>query len=396
MSRLDGRERWVYLALAYALLAVSAIAAAVMGGDGPAPARWPGWPVLVPAAAVWLAPIAWLHSRRDTHRALVVGHFLVLIALAGALAAEHAAFTVFASVGYPLAIGMLPARLVMLGVTVTAVVSLAAQASPGARASLLSVIAAVALPLALAGWYVSAEHDKRRRLVERLRAAMDENAELNARLLDQARSAGVLDERHRMAGEIHDTVAQDLVALMGQIHAAARVCDGPARRHLDQAAELARRSLSEARRSVRALRPEPLEDSRLPEAVDRMARSWSESSGVGLAVEITGTPVALAADVEAALFRIAQEALANVAKHARATRTALTLSYTDESVLLDVRDDGAGFDPQTPADGFGLDGMRQRVRGVGGTLAVESEPGQGTAVAVSVPAIPPAGQDDPR
>ncbi|MEO3792558.1 sensor histidine kinase [Nonomuraea sp. B10E15] len=394
MSRLDGRERWVYLALAYALLAVSAIAAAVMGGD--TPARWPGWPVLVPAAAVWLAPIAWLHAHRDTHRALVVGHFLVLIALAGALAAEHAAFTVFASVGYPLAIGMLPARLVMLGVTVTAVVSLAAQASPGARASLLSVIAAVALPLALAGWYVSAEHDKRRRLVERLRAAMDENAELNARLLDQARSAGVLDERHRMAGEIHDTVAQDLVALMGQIHAAARVCDGPARRHLDQAAELARRSLSEARRSVRALRPESLEDSRLPEAVDRMARSWSESSGVGLALELTGTPVALAADVEAALFRIAQEALANVAKHARATRTALTLSYTDESVLLDVRDDGAGFDPQTPADGFGLDGMRRRAHGVGGTLAIESEPGQGTAVAVSVPAIPPAGQGDAR
>ncbi|MEQ4719126.1 sensor histidine kinase [Nonomuraea sp. B19D2] len=251
------------------------------------------------------------------------------------------------------------------------------------------MLAGVALPLVIAGWYVSGEHDKRRRLVERLRTTMAENADLHARLLDQARRAGVLDERHRVAGEIHDTVAQDLVALIGQLNAADRACAAPARRrHLDQAAELARRSLSEARRSVRALRPEPLESARLPEAITGMAESWSRAAGVDLMLEITGTPVALAADVEATLFRVAQEALANVAKHARATRTGLTLSYTDETVLLDVRDDGTGFAPQKPADGFGLDGMRQRVRGVGGTLDIESEPGQGTAVAAAVPAIP--------
>ncbi|WP_433433646.1 sensor histidine kinase [Nonomuraea sp. CA-141351] len=439
MSWLDGRERWAFLGLAYALLVISTAAAAL--ADAPTGgAPWPilrwlagplvtwlsataepvagaltapsapaltwlgspeptgpvvGWPVPALVAAVWVAPIAWLHPRRDKHRVLVVSHYLVLIALAGALTAASSAFILFAAIGYPLAIAMLPARLVMAGVTLTAIVNVTAQAGPGAGDTLLTVIAGVALPLVIAGWYVSSEHDKRRRLVERLRAAMAENADLNARLLDQARSAGVLDERHRVAGEIHDTVAQDLVALIGQLNAADRASQPPVRRrHLDQAAELARRSLSEARRSVRALRPEPLENARLPEAINAMAESWSQAAGVDLALEITGTPVALAADVETTLFRVAQEALANVAKHARATRTGLTLSYTDETVLLDIRDDGTGFDPQEPADGFGLDGMRQRVRGVGGTLDIESEPGQGTAVAAAVPAIPAEDADE--
>ncbi|KAB8193635.1 sensor histidine kinase [Nonomuraea phyllanthi] len=448
MSRSPGRERWAFLGLAYTLLAISATAAALAHAPAdvaPWPAvRWlagplvtwlsetaapgapvspstvsppPGWPVpdrLVPdqsvpgwlptgwsmpawpivalVAAVWVAPVAWLHPRRDRRRVLVLAHYLVLVLLAGALIVASPAFILFAAIGYPLAIAMLPARLVMAGVTLTAVVNVAAQAGRGGGATLPTVLAGVALPLVIAGWYVAGEHDKRRRLVGRLRAAMAENADLNARLLGQARRAGMLDERHRVAGEIHDTVAQDLVALIGQLDAAERVRDDPARRrHLDQAAELARRSLSEARRSVRALHPEQLEDARLPEAVTRMAESWSKSSGVDLTLEITGTPVALAADVEAALFRVAQEALANVAKHARATRTGLTLSYTDETILLDIRDNGTGFTPQEPGDGFGLDGMRQRVRGVGGTLDIESEPGGGTAVAAAVPSIPAEG-----
>ncbi|MET7333912.1 sensor histidine kinase [Nonomuraea sp. NPDC005650] len=363
-------------------------------GSGPA-SYAPWWPAVALAAAVWLAPIGWLHPRRDTHRALVVGHYLVLIALACALTAASPVFVVFASIGYPLAIALLPPRLIMAGVTLTAVVVVTAQAGPGAQGTLFTVIAGVALPLVAAGWYVSGEHDKRRRLVERLRAAMAENASLNTRLLDQARRAGVRDERHRVAGEIHDTVAQDLVALIGQLNAADRASQTESRRrHLDQAAELARRSLSEARRSVRALRPEPLETSRLPDAITDLAESWSRSAGVHLTLEITGTPVALAAPIEDTLYRVAQEALANVAKHARATRTGLTLSYTDETILLDIRDDGAGFDPQKPADGFGLDGMRQRTHAVGGTLHLEAAPNQGTTIAAEIPAIPAEG--DPR
>ncbi|MDX3108685.1 sensor histidine kinase, partial [Nonomuraea angiospora] len=336
MSWLDGRERGAFLCLAYGLLGISSTAAALADAPstgapwpllrwlaGPLPAwlaetagpgwaatgglttAWPEgggpasfaawWPAVALAAAVWVAPIGWLHPRRDTRRALAMGHFLVLIVLAAALTAASPAFIVFASIGYPLASALLPARLTMAGVTLTAIVIVTAQAGPGARGTLLTVIAGVALPLVAAGWYVSAEHDKRRRLVERLRAAMAENASLNARLLDQARRAGMLDERHRVAGEIHDTVAQDLVALIGQLNAADRTSRAETRRrHLDQAADLARRSLSEARRSVRALRPEPLETSKLPDAITDLAESWSRSAGVDLILEITGTPVALA------------------------------------------------------------------------------------------------------
>lgn len=424
----EGRERWVFAGLGYGLLALGSLmtvlgvppAASAPGrlpswlagpiavwtsqepaqepsrGD-PVAAAWESvpWPFLALLAAVWLAPVAWLHPVRERRRALVAGHFAVLLAIAAGLTLKAPGFVVFASIGYPLAIGMLPARLVMAGVTLTALVSVAAQAGPGDRDTLLTVLAGVAVPLVAAGWYVAAEHDKRRRLVERLRAAMDENAELNARLLAQARRAGVLDERHRVAGEIHDTLAQDLVALIGRLDAA-RAVAGPGREHLDKAAELARRGLAETRRSISALRPEPLESAELPQALRHMADSWAETSGVDMRFEVAGTPVALAPEVESALFRIAQEALANVAKHAQATRTALTLTYTDELVLLDIRDDGRGFVPQRRSDGFGLDGMRQRAGGVGGTLTVESEPGSGTAIAAAVPVIPPPAETAER
>ncbi|WP_214323333.1 sensor histidine kinase [Nonomuraea sediminis] len=377
--------RWIHVGLAYGLLAVSAAGAAFMGaGAGTVP--------LVVLAAAWIVPLIWLFPRRDERPALVCGYYVVLDVLAWALVTRSAAFAVFASVGYLLAFAILPARLAMIGVTGTAVLTVVGQMGPEAQVGVYTVIGGIAVPLVFAGWYVAAESDKRRELITELRTALAENAELHARLLEQAREAGVRDERQRMSGEIHDTIAQDLVALTGQLRAADRAAEETVRRrHLDQAATLAARGLAEARRSVRALRPEPLENGLLPEAITRMARTWGETADVALTVEVTGTPVALAPDLEVTLFRVAQEALANVAKHAGAARAGVTLSYEDSAVLLDVRDDGRGFDPESPREGFGLDGMRQRVHGVGGTLEVESEPGQGTAVAVSVPAIPAEG-----
>jgi signal transduction histidine kinase len=121
---------------------------------------------------------------------------------------------------------------------------------------------------------------------------------------------------------------------------------------------------------------------------------------VALSVEVTGEPRPLAAAIEVTLFRVAQEALTNVAKHARASRVGLTLSYLDDVVLLDVRDDGAGFDPSTlgttsPAaeegSGVGLSAMRQRLRQVAGHLEIETAPGEGTTISASVPAIAAGG-----
>jgi signal transduction histidine kinase len=231
----------------------------------------------------------------------------------------------------------------------------------------------------------------------RLRETMEENAGLHAQLLTQAREAGVLDERQRMAGEIHDTIAQGLTGIVTQLEAAERFDADPERRarHRELARRLARESLAEARRSVQALRPGPLDEAaHLPQAVDDLARSWSQTSGVAVRVEVTGTPVPLPPALEVVLFRTAQEGLANIAKHAAASRAGLTLSYTHEVVVLDVLDDGAGFDPAAGGEGdpagagYGLTAMRQRLRQVGGLLEIESAPGGGTAICASVPAVP--------
>jgi signal transduction histidine kinase len=232
---------------------------------------------------------------------------------------------------------------------------------------------------------------------KKLEEMMAENTGLHAQLLTQAREAGVLEERQRMAREIHDTLAQGLTGIITQLEAVQQAGPGPDwERRITTAARLARHSLTEARRSVRAVRPEPLENTRLPEAVADVAAQWSADNGVRAEVTTTGTVLGLHAEVEVTLLRVAQEALANVAKHANATRVGITLSYMEDVVSLDIRDDGAGFHPdqRAPAGhtgGFGLTGMEQRVRRLAGSLAIESEPGHGTAISASIPAIPRAG-----
>ena len=242
----------------------------------------------------------------------------------------------------------------------------------------------------------------------RLEEMMAENTGLHAQLLTQAREAGVLGERQRMAREIHDTLAQGLTGILTQLEAAQQTPnDAERERRIDNAKRLARHSLAEARRSVQALRPQALENSRLPEALaDEVAR-WSATSGVVGEVKTTGDARALHPEVEVTLLRVAQEALANVAKHAGASRAGVTLSYMEDVVSLDVRDDGVGFDRasagegragegsagegragESPASGgFGLIAMRQRVSRLAGQLEIESEPGAGTAVSASLPAI---------
>jgi signal transduction histidine kinase len=221
---------------------------------------------------------------------------------------------------------------------------------------------------------------------------MEENSRLHAQLVDQARAAGVTEERQRLAGEIHDTLAQGLTGIIAQLEAAEHTRQDPGElsRHLASAAGLARSSLTEARRSVRALRPGQLETASLPEALAELASGWAEQTGVTARLDTVGTPVRAGAEVEAAVFRTAQEALSNVTKHARAQRVQLTLSYAGDTLLLDVADDGTGFDPAAPrpargSGGYGLTGMEQRLDRVGGRLTVESAAGLGTTVNAAVP-----------
>jgi signal transduction histidine kinase len=232
---------------------------------------------------------------------------------------------------------------------------------------------------------------------QRLEETMAENTGLQAQLLTQAREAGAGDERQRMAREIHDTLAQGLTGIITQLEAARQTASEPEReRRIDNAKHLARDSLAEARRSVQALRPQALEDSKLPDALAAEVARWSATTGVAAEVKTTGDVRALHPEVEVTLLRVAQEALANVGKHAAAAHAWVTLSYMEDVVTLDVRDDGSGFDQpgKSSADGrgvgggFGLIAMRQRVGRLAGQLEIESEPGAGTAVSASLPAIP--------
>jgi signal transduction histidine kinase len=152
--------------------------------------------------------------------------------------------------------------------------------------------------------------------------------------------------RHVSVNGSHVVVTGTGNLLNAVIEAAEQLRDdsGQWQRHVGQARKLARESLSEARRSVQALRPGRLEGSRLPEAVAQLAKEWSLTSGVPVRIEMTGAAVSLLPELEVIFFRVAQEGLTNVARHANATRVGLTLSYLQDMMRLDVRDDGVGFD----------------------------------------------------
>ena len=234
---------------------------------------------------------------------------------------------------------------------------------------------------------------------EQRRDALAQLAATRAELAESARQTGVLAERERLARELHDTVAQGFASVVTQLESAEQALepfDGlrapdvvVAREHLGRARRTARESLTEVRRSVRALRPDLLEGSTLAEALDRLVREWSAEAGVPAETRVTGQPGPLSAETELALFRATQEALTNIGRHAAATRAVVSLSYLGGTVTLDIDDDGVGFTgPARPGldRGFGLVGMRERVEAAGGELIIESSPGQGTTVAVSVPA----------
>jgi signal transduction histidine kinase len=172
--------------------------------------------------------------------------------------------------------------------------------------------------------------------------------------------------------------------------AQARISPEAAMRRLEEIGDAARSSLGEARRAIWALRPEALEHGSLGRALGELAAGFGSQAGIDTQSAVTGEEADLVPEAQEALLRVAQEALANVRRHARAHRVRLTLSYLDDATLLDVRDDGVGFDPAAPArngsgGGFGLAGMRERLAGCGGTLTIETAPGQGTSVAASLP-----------
>ncbi|MEV8550761.1 sensor histidine kinase [Streptomyces glaucescens] len=329
-------------------------------------------------------------------------YFTLRTVLALALTWLNPLFSIYAFLGYLEAGRLLPPRAARAGLLVTAVIMAGSQSGGLPPTSLVNWLLFGGLFLLHTVLVTVMTHleakeaekaEERAETIQALETALAENAALHAQLVVQAREAGVADERRRLAAEIHDTIAQGLTGIIAQLQVASSTTDPEvAREHLDRAQELARQSLGEARRSVHNLSPAALEHHTLPEALEEMVAQWSARTGVTARFTVTGTEEPLHEEIAATLLRITQEALANTARHADAVRAGVTLSYMGDEVTLDIRDDGRGFSPlavppRTGSGGFGLDGMRARAQRVAGTLAIESEPSQGTAISARVPLV---------
>jgi len=210
-----------------------------------------------------------------------------------------------------------------------------------------------------------------------------------AELAEVSRQAGAMAERQRLAGEIHDTLAQGFSSILMLIQAAEaqlELSPPTARRQLGLAAQTARENLAEARALVGGLASAQLHAGTLEDALSRITERARAELGLQASFTTDGTSRRLPAATEVVLLRTGQEALANVRKHAAASNVAVRLCYASDHVRLEVTDDGAGFDPAVINGGYGLRGMRARVGEAGGTLAVRSAPAEGTSVQVEVPA----------
>jgi two-component system NarL family sensor kinase len=208
-----------------------------------------------------------------------------------------------------------------------------------------------------------------------------------ARLFDKSVRWGAVEERNRLAREIHDTLAQGLTAVSLQLESADALLEDEAnpnriRKVVQQALALTRANLEEARRSVLDLRAAPLEGRTLTEALQLLV----EQAEVPVEMAVTGANRPLPPRVEIGFYRIAQEALNNIGRHAQASKARLEVMMSPEAVKLVVADNGRGFDPEhIPENRYGLLGLNERVRLLHGRLQVESTPGRGTRLEVTIP-----------
>ncbi len=280
---------------------------------------------------------------------------------------------------------LLPRRWGLLAVTAATAVSVVGFALHkgwtfgGVIGPLLGALVAVAIGLGYEALFREAAD--RQQLIDELLAT-------RTTLAEQERTAGKMAERERLAQEIHDTVAQGLSSIQLLLHAVERAApEHPALEKIRLARETAAEGLVETRNLIAELTPAPLDGQSLTEALTRIV-DRATAPGLDARVLVEGDPQRLPMSMEAALVRIAQSAVSNVVRHARAAAMRVTLTYADDAVHLDIVDNGVGIDPavleHAPSGSFGLTAMRNRVEQQGGTMNVESEPGH-TAVTVSFP-----------
>lgn len=377
-----------------------------------------GWFVVWGAVTVLVLVLLLLSNDPTVHRPLAVGALIALgVAYAavgarsvlldgaasnrGVLAATltilgvgvgvagAAEFAVILFAVYPhLFVWLAPIRRAVLGVVALSVVVAVAQlinqgfSWPNVAVSALSGAVSMIFALAIGVWInrIIEQSAVRAEMIEELRSTREQLTEVHT-------EAGALKERQRLALEIHDTLAQGFTSLLMLAQAAEREIGTDTRaahQHLQLAQRTARANLAEARSMVAALTPPALSGASLTAALTASIDSFREETGLPAGLVIEGEPRPLAGPVEVVLLRTVQEALTNVRRHAGATRADVRLCYSDGQGTVQVTDDGSGFDTGT-APGFGLRGMRSRVEEAGGEVSVQSAPGQGTSVTVSLP-----------
>lgn len=339
--------------------------------------------------------------RRLTWLALVVTVWVVLVLLAPS----------FAWCAVPLfytGLRTLPTRAALVLVGLLTVLVVASQLELAGRFDADRLLAPPAVAAIATAVFLHME-----RQTDRQRALIDDLIRTRRELAATERREGMLAERQRLSMEIHDTLAQSLSSQQMLLQAADRIweTDGAlARTHVRTAESVTERGLAEARRFVRDLAPADLAEAEAADGgLEEALRALAErESGAGITVRFhaEGASAALPDRVRYALLRIAQGGLANVREHSGATTAALTLTSLDDQVVLDIADDGRGFDPDRPAAdgqdprgqdprrqglrGHGLPAIRARARQLGSTLTIESAPGRGTVLSVSVPLAAPA------
>ncbi|WP_327666716.1 sensor histidine kinase [Streptomyces sp. NBC_00485] len=355
----------------------------------------PGWLVRAVAAGLLVPMVPWYvavgrpllpEGSPDERRALSYLTGAMMLYLPSAVLVSESRLLVFALI--PQCFMTLGVRRALAAVTVVNLVPLVGWAllwRPGAEdvfANSVSTAVTLVFAMMIGSWIIRIieQSVERSELIAELDASRHEVSRLSA-------AHGALTERERMAREIHDTLAQGFTSLLMLVQAVEAELDHDVpqvRRHLALMDETARQNLAEARALVAGAAPADLNGTSLPDALRRLAARHEAT------LDVTGPVRPLPAAPEVVALRSCQEALANARKHAGGSAAVgIVLAYSEDALTVSVRDDGRGFDPGSPCDGYGLAGLRSRVIEVGGTAQIRSTPGDGTTVTVRLPVSSP-------
>ncbi|HHT12020.1 MAG TPA: sensor histidine kinase [Propionibacterium sp.] len=375
---------WLRAGQAMLFVGMILIASLMQGADWHV---WPRWAVIAALLVAFFAGLQLVDRMGTIARTTWVGLLFVLSTWLMWLS------DTYLWVAFPLWLiggALLPllTALLLTAVTLAVIVTVLTMNGGEAVGSVLGPMVGALIALGMSRGVLKFEHEasENRRLLEEVIQAHDETARLQ-------REAGQLAERTRLAHDIHDTLAQGFSSIVLLARAAGRAADNDETRDLiGQIEASAAENLAESRRVVYALAPDEAGAGGLAGPLRRLTSEVAEALGAEWQVSVDPELPRLATTTEVALLRAAQNALANVRQHSRATRIGVELARAADDVHLDVVDDGVGFDPETRVEmslsgGYGLRALRERLVDLGGGLTVESEPGGGTAISAWLPLL---------